>query len=150
MSAPIISCVEDTEEVSVKKPHDRFRVWKGKDVFHQDLSVQVRLEPDGSVYLSTQEGHVSTLKSKTITIEQFHQVIRNVIIGDESKERLIPLTRGRDPHTVDLINSMKVGDSIVVPSRKYANYANAIRFRGFKPRVKSLGNGTVRLWADPT
>lgn len=65
----------------------RFNVWKGRDVWHQQLAVQVRLEPDGSVFLSTQEGHVSTLRIATITLEKLHEVIRAITANDEMTSR---------------------------------------------------------------
>lgn len=74
----LVECEEDVQEFRAHKPHNRFSVWKGRDGWHKDLSVQIRLEPSGDVYLSTQEGHVSTLHSATITIEQLHALIRGV------------------------------------------------------------------------
>jgi hypothetical protein len=74
----LVGCTEDEETFRARKPHNRFCAWKGWDFWHKDISVQVRLEDDGSVFLSTQEGHVSTLRSATITIEQLHTLIRGV------------------------------------------------------------------------
>lgn len=76
--ALLVGCTEDKEEFCARKPHRRFDVWKGRDEWHQELHVQVRLEEDGSVFLSTQEGHVSTLRTAKITIEQLHALIRGV------------------------------------------------------------------------
>lgn len=76
MSKSNIQCDGDDETVRVCKPYNRFDAWKGRDVWHKELSVQVRLEDDGSVFLSTQEGHVSTLRIATITFEQLHALIR--------------------------------------------------------------------------
>ena len=73
-----VGCTEHEEVFRACKPHNRLCVWKGSDFWHRDLSVQVRLEPDGRIYLSTQEGHVSTLRSTTITVDQFHALIRGV------------------------------------------------------------------------
>ena len=74
----LVDCTEDKQTFTARKPHNRLHVWKGRDFWHQDISVQVRLEPDGRIYLSTQEGHVSTLRAATITIEQLHALIRGV------------------------------------------------------------------------
>lgn len=74
-----IECTEDFETFRSRKPNNLFRVWKGRDFWHQDLSVQVRLEPDGMVYLSTQGINASTLVSKTVTLEEFYNIIRSAI-----------------------------------------------------------------------
>ena len=74
----LVECTEDTEEFRARKPHNRFCVWKGRDFWHKELSVQVRFEPDGRIYLSTQEGHVSTLRAATITVDQLHAAIRAI------------------------------------------------------------------------
>lgn len=48
-----------------------------------------------------------------------------------------------------LVAAMEHGDSIVVPSKNYATYANAMRDRGARSRSQSLsGTGTVRVWLD--
>lgn len=80
----LVDCTEDEQTFTARKPHNKLRVWKGRDFWHKQLDVQVRLEPDGRIYLSTQEGHVSTLQSATITIEQFHALIRGVTANDRS------------------------------------------------------------------
>jgi hypothetical protein len=74
----MVGCSEEVEEFRVTKPHRQFNVWKGIDVWHQQLGVQIRLEEDGSVFLSTQEGHVSTIRNATITIEQLHALISGI------------------------------------------------------------------------
>lgn len=74
----LVECTEDEETFRARKPHNRLCVWKGRDFWRKDLSVQVRLEPDGRIYLSTQEGHVSTLRSATITVDQLHALFRGV------------------------------------------------------------------------
>ena len=79
----LVDCTEDEEIFRARKPHNRLCVWKGRDFWHKDLSVQVRLEPDGGIYLSTQEGHVSTLRSATITVDQLHALIRGVTANDQ-------------------------------------------------------------------
>lgn len=79
----LVDCTEDVEEFRARKPHRRFDAWKGRDFWHKKLSVQVRLEDDGSVFLATQEGHVSTLRIATITIEQLHALIRGVTANDD-------------------------------------------------------------------
>ena len=76
-----IHCDNDVRDIRVTLAHDRFSVWKGRDFHHQDLHTQIRLESDGRVYLSSQEGEIHTLKSKTITFEQLHAAIRNIIIN---------------------------------------------------------------------
>lgn len=84
-SAPcplLVDCTEDEETFRARKPHNRFCAWKGRDFWHKNISVQVRLEDDGSVFLSTQEGHVSTLRIATITIEQLHALIRGVTANE--------------------------------------------------------------------
>lgn len=75
----VVGCSEDVEEFRARKPHRRFKVWKGRDVWHQKISVQIRLDDDGSVFLSTQEGHVSTLRIATISLEKLHATIRGII-----------------------------------------------------------------------
>lgn len=75
----VVGFSETTEDIHVRHPHTRFRAWKGRDVWHQDICVQIRLEDDGSVILSTQEGHVSTLRIATITLEKLHATIRGII-----------------------------------------------------------------------
>ncbi len=79
----LVDCTEDVEEFRARKPYDRFCAWKGRDFWHKNISVQIRLEPDGSVFLSTQEGHVSTLRIATITIEELHVLIRGVTANSE-------------------------------------------------------------------
>jgi hypothetical protein len=79
----LVDCTEDVEEFRARKPHNRFCAWKGRDFWHKNISVQIRLEPDGSVFLSTQEGHVSTLRIATITIEQLHATIRSITANRE-------------------------------------------------------------------
>ncbi len=74
----MVGCSEEVEEFRVIKQHRHFNAWKGIDVWHQQLSVQIRLEEDGSVFLSTQEGHVSTIRNATITIEQLHDLISGI------------------------------------------------------------------------
>lgn len=91
----LVDCTEDVEEFRARKPHNRFCAWKGRDFWHKNISVQVRLEDDGSVFLSTQEGHVSTLRIATITIEQLHALIRGVTANETSpsvdaKEKPMP------------------------------------------------------------
>ena len=83
--APFVDCTEDVEEFRAHKPHNRLCVWKGRDFWNKDLSVQVRLEPDGSIYLSTQEHHISTLRTATITVKQLHALIRKVTTSTKQK-----------------------------------------------------------------
>lgn len=75
----VVGCSEDVEEFRARKPHRQFNAWKGRDVWHQNISVQIRLEDDGSVFLSTQKGHVSTLRCTRITLDKFHAVISGII-----------------------------------------------------------------------
>ena len=82
----LVDCTEDVEEFRARKPHRRFDAWKGRDFWHKQLSVQVRLEDDGSVFLATQEGHVSTLRIATITIEQLHAAIRAITANDQTQQ----------------------------------------------------------------
>lgn len=70
-----VCCVEDSETLTIPRRYNRLLAWRGRDFWHQDLSVQARLEPDGGIYLSTQAGDISTLRSKTITIEEFHSLL---------------------------------------------------------------------------
>ncbi len=86
----LVDCTEDVEEFRARKPHRRFDAWKGRDFWHKQLSVQVRLEDDGSVFLATQEGHVSTLRIATITIEQLHALIRGVTANDQTQRTGCP------------------------------------------------------------
>ena len=79
----VVGCSEDVEEFRARKPHRRFKAWKGRDVWHQNISVQIRLDDDGSVFLSTQEGHVSTLRIATITLEKLHATIRGIIAEND-------------------------------------------------------------------
>ena len=83
----LVECTEDEQTFTARKPHNRLQLWKGRDFWHQDISVQVRLEPDGNVFLSTQEGHVSTLRIATITIEQLHALIRGVTANSPAQPR---------------------------------------------------------------
>lgn len=83
----LVECEEDVQEFRARKPHNRFFVWKGRDGWHKKLSVQIRLEPSGDVYLSTQEGHVSTLRSATITIERLHALILGVTANAQDQTR---------------------------------------------------------------
>ena len=85
----VVGCSEDVEEFRARKPHRRFMAWKGRDVWHQDISVQIRLEDDGRVFLSTQEGHVSTLRIATITLEKLHATIRG-IIAENARAQAVP------------------------------------------------------------
>lgn len=82
----------DTETFRSFKPATRFWVWKGRDTWHRTHDVQIRLEEDGTVYLGSQEGHVSTLRSAEITIEELHVLIRKTI---EEKNR----NNGKDLRT---------------------------------------------------
>ena len=79
-----MDCTTESEEIRLCKPHNRFCAWKGSDFWHKDLSVQVRLDPDGSVFLSTQEDHVSTLLTATITIEQLYAAVREVVKNEKA------------------------------------------------------------------
>jgi hypothetical protein len=79
-------CEEDVEEFRSIKQHRRFDVWKGQDEWHPTIQVQVRLEKDGNVFLSTQKEHVSTLRIATVTMEEFYELIRS-IIDKKNKER---------------------------------------------------------------
>jgi len=76
LQPPMVSCTAD--EATVHLPHNRFQAWKGRDAFHKHFTVQVRLEKNGNVFVSTQETHVSTLESATITLEQLYTVIREL------------------------------------------------------------------------
>lgn len=80
----VVGFSETTKDIHVRHPHTQFRVWKGRDVWHQDISVQIRLDDDGSVFVSTQEGHVSTLRIARITLEKLHVVIRGIIAENAS------------------------------------------------------------------
>lgn len=84
-SSLLVECTEDQQTFTARLPHNKLRVWKGRDFWHKQLDVQVRLEPDGRIYLSTQEGHVSTLRAATITIEQLHALIRGVTANDKGE-----------------------------------------------------------------
>ena len=84
----LVECTEDEQTFTARQPHNKLRVWKGRDFWHQDISVQVRLEPDGGIYISTQEGHVSTLRAATITIEQLHALIRGITANDEMRDAM--------------------------------------------------------------
>jgi hypothetical protein len=68
-----IYCPAEVETHRIVHHHDRFFVR------FKDKHCQVRLDPDGSVFLSWQDGHVSTHKTATITLDQFHAVIIDVI-----------------------------------------------------------------------
>jgi hypothetical protein len=80
----LVGCSEDVEEFISRKPHRHFNVWKGRDVWHQKLSVQVRMEDDGNVSLSTREGHVSTIRNATMSLEDFHTLIRSITANAQS------------------------------------------------------------------
>lgn len=70
---------EAEHTIFVSSPNDRFDVYQGRDIWHQDFSVQIRLESDGSVFLSTREQHGDTLKTAIISLEELHLLIKNYI-----------------------------------------------------------------------
>lgn len=70
---------EAEHTVYISSPNDRFDVYKGRDIWHKDIAVQIRLEPDGSVFLSTREQHGDTLKTAIISLEELHLLIKNHI-----------------------------------------------------------------------
>lgn len=86
-----ICSLEEKQTFCASFLHNRFWCWKGRDVWHQDLNVQIRLDPDGSVYLSTQEGHVSTLRTASISLEQLHATIRAITAPSSSSEAPPPV-----------------------------------------------------------
>ena len=77
-STSVIGVEEDIQNFRSFKPHNRFNAWKGRDYWHRDIGVQIRLEPTGKVFLSTNEGHVSTLRIAEITLEELHALIREI------------------------------------------------------------------------
>lgn len=81
MSEPIpvrIAASEDIETVRIAKPHTRFNVHQGRDVWHQDLHAQVRLEKDGTVFLSTEGGYAEPLQIRTMPFAEFYSALRSI------------------------------------------------------------------------
>lgn len=98
--SPLVHCTEDTEEFCSRKPHRRFDVWKGRDIWHKQLSVQVSLEDDGRVFLATQEVDVSTIRTATITIDELHALIRGVTASQPMKDKTTLTQRERDTESI--------------------------------------------------
>lgn len=69
---------EGKHTVYISSPNDRFDVYKGRDIWHKDIAVQIRLEPDGHVFVSV-EKHMDRAKSATIFLEELHLLIKNYI-----------------------------------------------------------------------
>lgn len=77
--APVrIAASEDIETFRSVKPHTRFNVHQGRDVWHQTLHAQVRLEKDGTVFISTQGGHGEPLQIRTMPFTEFYQALRAI------------------------------------------------------------------------
>lgn len=79
MSEKNHGCSYEVQDIRLTHKHDRFDAWQGKDGRHQDLSVQVRLESNGDVFLSTQQGHVTTLQLATVSLPELHAAIKSLI-----------------------------------------------------------------------
>lgn len=58
-----------------------FSVWQGKDILHIDLDVVIRLRPDGSIFLSTREGPVSTIRSCVVSLETLQSALRELTVN---------------------------------------------------------------------
>lgn len=57
--------------------HIRFDVWDGRDVFHREKAVQVRLESNYSVFVSVETK--GTLQTATLSFDELHAVIKEAI-----------------------------------------------------------------------
>ena len=56
----------------------RFRVWRGRDAWHKDISVQIRLERDGDlIYVSS--GRYGKYTSAVVTLEELQQHLAKLI-----------------------------------------------------------------------
>lgn len=73
------TCHKQTFHAVFEVPEACFYARKFYDDDDDARSVQVRLEPDGSVFLSTQLDHVSTLQNAELTFDEFHKIISDVI-----------------------------------------------------------------------
>lgn len=71
MISPLKSFKTNTEVF----PHDKFYVWSGPDFWHQYKHLQVRLEDDGEVFISTESGQLK------ISFDQLHSTINARILA---------------------------------------------------------------------
>jgi hypothetical protein len=75
-------CYQDEQTFRAIMPYNRFYVWKGKDIGHYDIQVQIRLEDSGDVFLSTaQYGGKGEDHSQqtTISLKELHDIIKTAI-----------------------------------------------------------------------
>lgn len=73
-------------ESFVEVDQKAFNVWKGRDVWHKDISVQIRLDPDDSVIVSCY-GTGEPVMLAEVTLEELYESIKQLITGKQKKEK---------------------------------------------------------------
>lgn len=69
---------EEFQDVLVKTKFNRLMIWKGRDSFHQDVAVQVRLDDDESISVFLQK-YQSKLHHSKVTIEELYDCLLEMI-----------------------------------------------------------------------
>lgn len=72
-----IECLGTTEDIRINRSHNRIHLYEGQSANKQHRHVQIRLENDSKIFLSTQEGHISSLQIGEITFDELYKIIRD-------------------------------------------------------------------------
>lgn len=70
--------------VTIQKPQNCFNVWKGRNVFNQTLSVQIKLQDTGRILLSIRDSEALESKAASTTLEVLHSKIDELICEEEN------------------------------------------------------------------
>ena len=68
------------KDIRISQPQNQINLWEGQSDNKKDRQVQIRLEDDSKIFLSTQEGHISTLQIGEITFDELYKIIRSITI----------------------------------------------------------------------
>lgn len=79
--APLVECASETVELRKEVLRDRLLLQELTQDKKLKASLQVRLDPGNTVYVSVRGEHVSTLKSANVTFHQLSRVLLQ-LIGD--------------------------------------------------------------------
>jgi hypothetical protein len=66
------------QEVQVRVTNDHLQVWKGRDFWHKDTEVNIKLLDSKEIQLYTRK-HGGVLKRRQVTLEQLHAAIEALI-----------------------------------------------------------------------
>lgn len=73
MNKPVCIAVMRTHSVLIPSPTDHFQAHTGRDIWHKEKEVIIRLEETGEITVATENG------LKTINFDELHEAISKLV-----------------------------------------------------------------------